>query len=421
MSIFGLCMKNIFHNKARALTLGIFVLAIAFMIVMSNAFSFTVREGMQDLVISSATGHVQFRPVSNPEKDMLSVENPWEGAGKYLISAETLRILQDLVSQRVPGAVLVPRIRATGMLVSDTDTTGALLLATDTSDRFVGESFRLTSGRMLQPGDDHCIVLPTAIATNLNAKVGDTLGLMGQSQDGYSADVGLTVVGVGDPGMTWKYGFNFDSPYIDLAAARELLGIDGGATDAVLYLQDKRQTAAVARLLGPALDAALPQADRLKTTTYDKMGSFITAAQSIYGITNTFFIVIIMVIAGIVTMNIIFMMGLERRQEIGTMRAIGFSRGRIVGLFVVEIFIISIFFGALGTGAALGLVKWLSGITFTVTPPMSYSTGSEFRFLFNPDCALPIIVFVPAFAFLASLYPSLRASRERPADTLREW
>ena len=102
------------------------------------------------------------------------------------------------------------------------------------------------------------------------------------------------------------------------------------------------------------------------------------------------------------------------------MRAIGFSKARIVGLFVAEILIISAFFGLLGAGAALALVRWLSAFTVAMSRPISYAAGSEFKMIFSLGFAAPTAVIVPLFAVLASLYPSFRAARERPVDTLRD-
>jgi len=421
MRLLRLCLKNILHNKTRAFTLGTFVLAIAFMIVMAGAFSTTVRTSMQEMIVASVTGHVQLRPAANPEKDMFAFDNNWETTSKYAISGETLGKVEAAAAKLYPGAQLVPRVRANVMLVSDTEKVGAMLLGTDPSDRHVDLSFRLVSGRMLQPGDDHVIVLPRLTAEKLEVKVGDTVGAMGVTPDGYPIDAGLTVVGIGDNGMSWKYDFGFRIPYLDLVAARELAGLnEGEATDAVLFLPDTSQAAAAAKALDADLNAGLPEGQRLRTTTFATMGGFMMTPLSLYNAIFTFFIAIIAIIAAIITMNIILMMGIERRQEIGTMRAIGYSRGRIVGLFVAEILIISASFGLLGAGGALVLVKWLSSFTMNVARPVSYATGSEFRMLFSLGFAVPTAIIVPAFAVLASLYPSLRASRERPAATLHE-
>jgi putative ABC transport system permease protein len=111
----------------------------------------------------------------------------------------------------------------------------------------------------------------------------------------------------------------------------------------------------------------------------------------------------------------------ERTREIGTIRAVGSRRSRVVFLFLLE----GLFLGVGGAvfGGLLGaaLVHWFSrhGIP-AFSEAQRYSYGGDYLF---PTLAGGDLVSVPAMmigvAVLAALGPALMAARMRPADALR--
>ncbi|MFI5272197.1 MAG: ABC transporter permease [Ktedonobacterales bacterium] len=103
----------------------------------------------------------------------------------------------------------------------------------------------------------------------------------------------------------------------------------------------------------------------------------------------------------------------ERRQQIGVLRALGFSRRAAGGLFVIEALVVAV------TGAAIGLVLGLTLARNLVAV----------SFFAQVPAGLPLIVPWPALggigliallvAALAALEPAAQASRVAPADALR--
>ena len=127
------------------------------------------------------------------------------------------------------------------------------------------------------------------------------------------------------------------------------------------------------------------------------------------------------IIAAFGVLNTALMSVFERTREVGTMRAIGSRRSRVVSLFLLE----GLFLGVAGAigGALLGavLVQWFSlhGIP-AFSEAQRYSYGGDFLYTtlsWRPLVRVPALMV--AVSVLASLGPALMAARKRPADALR--
>lgn len=134
-------------------------------------------------------------------------------------------------------------------------------------------------------------------------------------------------------------------------------------------------------------------------------------------------------VAGISIMNIMLVSVLERRREIGIMKAIGFKDSHILLVFLGE----SLVIGVVGSviGLALGVV--LSSITPTLfsmilQPPGTPSDRPNPHMFFSEVEISPVmdpltIIWSVAVALLVSvvstLYPALKAARVDPVESIR--
>jgi len=103
----------------------------------------------------------------------------------------------------------------------------------------------------------------------------------------------------------------------------------------------------------------------------------------------------------------------ERRQQIGMLRALGYHRGHVRTLFVLESLVVA---GA-GTGLGLMLGLILCRNVFAVSFFEEFQSGIA---LVVPWPALALICAAAiASALLAAVAPAAQASRVAPADALR--
>ncbi|WP_305041251.1 ABC transporter permease [Geoalkalibacter sp.] len=99
----------------------------------------------------------------------------------------------------------------------------------------------------------------------------------------------------------------------------------------------------------------------------------------------------------------------ERTREIGIFRALGFRRGHVVGLILLEAFIVSLVAGILGYLSGIGATRALLPFLATEHPHFEWSA-----LLMGGSILLAVAV-----GALASLYPALHASRMDPTEALR--
>ncbi|MCJ2520879.1 MAG: FtsX-like permease family protein, partial [Candidatus Thermoplasmatota archaeon] len=101
----------------------------------------------------------------------------------------------------------------------------------------------------------------------------------------------------------------------------------------------------------------------------------------------------------------------ERRSMIGTLRALGFRREMVLKTFLLELSFVAVL------GILMGLVLGIA-LSYNLFTSMNLFSGAEFVIPW------PNLLFILAFSFIASvlatLSPSLRASKMPPAEALRQ-
>jgi putative ABC transport system permease protein len=105
----------------------------------------------------------------------------------------------------------------------------------------------------------------------------------------------------------------------------------------------------------------------------------------------------------------------NRSKEIGTLRALGFSRGGILLSFLFEALVLALVGGAVGALAAqlMGFVSFAT---------VNFATFSEivFRFQPTPSIIITAMVIATVIGLFGGLAPAIRASRVSPIQAMRE-
>jgi ABC-type antimicrobial peptide transport system permease subunit len=104
----------------------------------------------------------------------------------------------------------------------------------------------------------------------------------------------------------------------------------------------------------------------------------------------------------------------SRTAEIGTLRALGFSRGSILVAFLAEALALGLLGGVLGLLAA----SFMQAITISTT---NFQTFSElaFSFTLTPQVVLASLGFALAMGFVGGFLPAAQAARLSIVDALR--
>lgn len=277
----------------------------------------------------------------------------------------------------------------------------------------------LASGEQLSADtDEHQILLPASYLDALD--LGDAQDALGQTVTigirdylGEMHEVDAVVTGIQNE---------------SIFAAGAALGQQ--LTDALLEVQNQGRPPSLAEGFFGATaqidpDATDEQITEIKTalsdqgftaqTTADQIGTVQTIIDGIIGVLNAF-AVIALIAAGFGIINTLLMSVQERTREIGLMKAMGMSGGRVFALFSTEAVFIGFLGSAIGAAAAIGLGTLISNVLAdTVLADLQGLQVLQFA----PASVASIILVVMLIAFLAGTLPARRASAQDPIDALR--
>jgi putative ABC transport system permease protein len=144
---------------------------------------------------------------------------------------------------------------------------------------------------------------------------------------------------------------------------------------------------------------------------YEKQSEALAGFLSVSGILIAVLFALAAMIGAAITMNGAVA---HRTREIGTLRALGFSRLSILTSFLLEAILLSILGGLAGSA----LVMLLTLITF---PVINFQTFSEIviRFEATPNVFLTSLIFSGIMGLIGGLIPAIRASRVSPVEAMR--
>ncbi|GAC1364084.1 MAG: ABC transporter permease [Polyangiales bacterium] len=104
----------------------------------------------------------------------------------------------------------------------------------------------------------------------------------------------------------------------------------------------------------------------------------------------------------------------NRSREIGTLRALGFSRAGILSSFLLESVILALLGGIVGAAASMAM-------GFVHFSMMNFTSWSEIVFSFDPTAKiiLTALGFAAGMGLIGGFFPAVRASRLSPLDAMR--
>ena len=117
-----------------------------------------------------------------------------------------------------------------------------------------------------------------------------------------------------------------------------------------------------------------------------------------------------LVVAGVSIANVMLMSAIERREEIGVLRAVGYQKLDIVRIMLAEATLLGLVGSLLGGAVTLGIVAVINGAL--LGDPLAFPAGSL-------QYVAAGMVFGVIASLIAGIYPAWTAARERPVEALR--
>jgi lipoprotein-releasing system permease protein len=329
-------------------------------------------------------------------------------------------------ASRVPDVIAAaPYINQQGLLGNQQNVQGALIrgILPQDEDKVadIGRHMKVGALADLRPGE-FGIVLGSELVHAIGASVGEKVVLI--APQGQVTPAGIlprikqfTLVGVFEVGM---YEYDSGLALVHLEDAQKLYRMQDKVSGVRLKLTDLFLAPRVARELMRTLRADVMVSDWTRSHA-----NFFRAVQ----IEKRVMFIILTLIVAVAAFNLVstlVMAVTEKQADIAILRTLGATPGSIMKIFVIQGLII----GVVGTlaGVILGVLTALN--VETVVPAIERVFGVQFLAKdvyyisdlpsdLHWDDVITVGSVSLVLSWLATLYPSFRASRTNPAEALR--
>ena len=312
--------------------------------------------------------------------------------------------------RKVPGVVSVtPTINTRVMLAYRGRVLAPVMIGVD-ADEFtkaynVGEP---CEGTFNLDGDS--IVIGRHVARQLGVWVGDEVTVYSPktlvSKDEVFLPVKWKVAGIFSCGQ-----YDYDSGYVvaSLPNVRDIMGMEKG----VLAIHVKTDCPTQEERFNAIVDAT--RETGLTAMTWRQADREIFSALAVEKNMTAVLMLLISLVAIFCVMITLLVMTVQKTPEIGLLKALGFSRRQIMGVFMTHGLI------QCSAGVVMGLlaIEFLAKFGVTVFPESVYGLPEIPHRLIFSDVAWAV-VFVFVFGVLASFIPALLAAAKDPVKALDE-
>ena len=380
--------------------IGVGVWALIVVLSVMNGFQKEVRER-----ILSVAAHVQLSSADNRLANWRAVER------------------EALKHPRVLAAA--PYVNAQAMLAAGPSVRGAIVRgiepAAEDKVADLGRHMRVGKLEALRPGE-FGIVLGADLARMLGVLPGDKLAVV--APQGLVTPAGViprlkqfTVVGVFEAGIV-----DADSALalVHLADAQVLYQMGAAVSGVRLKLDDLFAARTVAR----EVLASLPQG--VYATDWTRSHANFFRAVEIEKRMMFIILALIILVAAINIISTLVVAVADKQADIAILRTFGAASGSVMQIFIVQGMLI----GLVGTAAGVGFGIVTALNIDVIVPAIENALG--IRFLSKDVYLIPdlpsdlqagdvtaVALMALSLSFLATLYPSWRASRVNPAEALR--
>src|SRR5512136_1797960 len=261
----------------------------------------------------------------------------------------------------------------------------------------------VVAGRWLLPDDEHAVVLNRDRADKLGVTIGDKVWI---SLAGSTAKTEWTVVGT-----VFDLNDLQRDVFVPLPVYQREVGLVGRTTAA--WVSTRPDDGATQQRVESQLRDTL-NARGLRVGSTLTQETIRTQNENNFGIITKMLLAMAALIAAVGAIGLAGTLSinvLERRREIGVMRAIGSSSLTIAGIFV-------------GEGLLLGLIAWVIAIPLSVPVGQVFATviGQVIQFSiiyqFSWNGALQWLIIIIVLSILGSAVPAMRATRLSVRESL---
>lgn len=406
----AMAWRNIWRNRRRTIVTLASIVFGTFLAVFLTGMGDATYGKMIDTAARMGNGHVS---IEHPQQLQAPAPKRFvAGAGQLATRAAA-----------TPGVVAaVPRITAQLMVAAGSESRGASAIAIDPareSRDTLAALGGVSEGAIFAADDPHGALVGAELARHLGVELGSKVVFTLTDRSGEIVTGLLRVRGLLRTGSP-----DADAGLVVLPLATLQRALGYGPDDATMVavlVADQRQTGAVARALRPLQGEG--RVVRTWHETLAELSGFIDMKLS--GAVFMQGLVLLLVAAGI--FNALLVSVMERMREFGILTAIGWGRGQLFGLVMLE----SLWIGLCGLAATAVVSAWpywkLSRDGF-VLPALDGAGATQianvmmdptFYVRIHPENLALIIAAVLLATLLSGLLPAWIAGRVNPVDAIK--
>ena len=372
----SMAARNLRRNRIRTvlavLGVTIGVLAVAALGIFGNVLA---------LGAADAIGDIGTQVVVSPNAD----------AGVESLSTADVTAIRRAVSDPAVGDPAVVPLYSDNAVVAGTS---SQTFATVYGVEQPGLAFAAAEGSL---PDRHRrgVIVGADVAADIGVETGDAVEIAGRQ---------VRVVAV----LAESESFSPVAPDNAVFLPESAFAADGYAQ--VLVVADSGETArAAASAIRESVNA------REERVSLFELAAIVDEINGFFDLLSTFLLglgAISLVVAGVSILNVMLMSTVERRQEIGVMRAVGVTRRDVLRVLLAEAGLI----GAAGAVAGTALTVLLVAGLVISTPAVDAALVLDPT---NGYYLLLALVFGVGVGVVSGAYPAWQAANERPVDALR--
>ncbi len=447
LKLIRIAFRNIIKNRNRSIMLGSAIIIVTAILIILMA----VTSGISDTMLKSSTmlmsGHVniagfyKWRPTS---------------AGPLIMDYQNLK---RLAIENIPEAkCVVDRFMSWGEIISDFDSIHSAIWGLNfTEEQELKDVLKLadkrdyiedykpvpgeasTAGNLDELKNPGNIALFASQAKRLKVEAGDMVTISVPTRRNVWNTKDLRVCAVlKDIGITvWPAVYGTKDDISDLYRFGENM------TGKIMrYLKSKKDVVKVQNrlknLIGDEgyrlmeeesapfwkkLDRVAKEewtGQKIDITTWEDEISFMKWIITTFNSTVLYFLVVLMVIIIMGIMNTLWISIRERTKEIGTLRAIGMHRNRVMMMFMIEAFILSAISTASGILIGSGVSELLDYLKIKIPyeAVQNFLLSDELSLIIKVPNLILAFLIITILSTMGAVYPSYRAAKMKPISAI---
>jgi putative ABC transport system permease protein len=392
-------LRNLARNKRRT---GAMVAVIGLgttALLLAGGYAAATFTGLRDQTIRNGLGHLQIGGPGFTE----------EQARPLASGLADVDALRHTVAADSRVKAVASRVDFTGLASRGDHSVAVLGRGVEPEHEYARAGFapRMLSGRPVAEGASHEAIAAAGLARSLSLKVGDRLTLLSATVDGAINGLDTEIVGIYTTGVR---ELDERSVVVRVDTAQALLNTDR-VSKLVVLLNSAADTEPVRDALLARLNSPEAASSPFEIRTWSELATFYHQVRGLY---SGIFGFLGLIITGLVILsagNAMTMTVMERVREIGTLRALGTGRLRILSMFIAEGLGLGLIGGGLGLALAATLATTLSGAGIVMPPPPTFTSGIPLQIAVVGSLYWTVLAVMVATVGIAAVLPAARAAR----------